>query len=95
MTEPMPTERKPRRKWGWIFVVLFVVHAITFAIIIANDFQKLRRAEMNSLRLPASIAAASQERELREETNQTMIYAGLLSVVTLVAAYVGFRPRIS
>jgi hypothetical protein len=40
MTSVSLAPRKPRRKWGWIFVVAFALQAIALTVLIGGDLTK-------------------------------------------------------
>jgi hypothetical protein len=47
-SEPLPA-RKPRRKWGWIFVALLLALAVGFFVWYPNTYNDVRQAEMTEL----------------------------------------------
>jgi hypothetical protein len=40
MTSASLDALKPRRKWGWLFVVVFVLQASAFTVVIGTDVTK-------------------------------------------------------
>ena len=108
MTSATTAARRPRRKWGWIFVVLFVFQAIAFAAIIGTDFADANRERdlaRSFIERPSRgcedmdcrigyAGSASHNAQLREqEAKLLMVLAGICSIVTLTLAFVGLRRR--
>jgi hypothetical protein len=107
MTSVSLAPRKPRRKWGWIFVVAFALQAIAFTVLIdgdltkANEWRGLAQRSLDSqdpkcdYNCKVGLAALSNRasRLLDQEANMLMITAAVLSVGTLIGAFFGLRRR--
>ncbi|QOZ74518.1 hypothetical protein XH83_03040 [Bradyrhizobium sp. CCBAU 53351] len=84
----------PRRKWGWVFVVIFLVELATFGTIVSS-----RKAEINQLQLLATkdtIYQTNVQIQRREkEINQLYLWAAVLLPMTLLCAGFGLRRRVT
>jgi hypothetical protein len=89
---------RPRRKWGWIFVVLFVIQALLFGAKIGTDLadaQRERRA-VPSLTPENGSMAQLKARQLDNEVVLLSGLAGICSLLTLTGAFIGLRrPKTS
>src|SRR5262245_25175492 len=99
MTEAASIERKPRRKWGWIFIILFLVQAFVCVAIIGNNLAEAARTRDMALYwarqgdAARAMSAAYRARQLTTEANMLMVVTGILSIGTLTAAFFGLRRR--
>jgi len=97
MTESVVAQRKPRRKWGWIFVVLFVLQAIVFTAIIGTNMSEIDRIRPSSAgirrNLDDSTLFLSRIEQLRSENRVMAVLAVFVSIGTLTFALVGLRRR--
>jgi hypothetical protein len=98
---------KPRRKWGWFFVVAFVLQTVAFTVMIggavtkANEWRGLAQRFLDSqdpkcdhnCREGGAILAVRASRRLDQEATQLTFLAGVLSVGTLTGAFFGLRRR--
>lgn len=84
----------PRHKWGWVFVVIFLVELATFGTIVSS-----RKAEINQLQLFATKDTIYQTnvqiQRMEKEINQLYLWAAVLLPVTLLCAGFGLRRRVT
>ncbi len=91
--------RKPRRKWGWIFVILFVVQAFLFFALIANTSMSARQSQSlaDSFVRSGDIASATTDniyaRAQRRQVNTLMIAFGIVSLICIGGAVIGFQRK--
>jgi hypothetical protein len=100
--------RGPRRKWGWLFIVLFVVQAFVFMAIIGTTLadagreqslgqsfidRPARGCEDMSCRIGYAESSFSRARSLEQQAKMLMIVAVISSIITLTLAIVGLRRR--
>ncbi len=96
---PKPEALKPRRKWGWIFVVLFIVQAVLFLALIAHTSTAARRSQdlANSFVRSGDIASATTDnifaQAQRRQVNTLMIAFGIVSLICIGGAVIGFQRK--
>lgn len=87
-------EVKPRRKWGWVFVVIFLFELATFGSLLSS-----RKAEINQLQLFLTKDTVYQTyiqiQRMEKEINQLYLWAAVLLPVTLLCAGFGLRRRVT
>ena len=96
MTVLTSAERKPRRKWGWLFVIAFLIQAVVFAAIIIHTMGELHRERglQNSLlRSHPNSVSTWRVNSLRNDINLLSIGAAASSIGMLFGAVMGFRRR--
>jgi hypothetical protein len=98
-------QARPRRKWGWIFIVAFVVQAVVFATVIggllsdstamtevSQMYRKAAKDGAQEYQIDAHMRA-SKARQLRQEATLVLVLAVICSIGTLTGVYFGFRRR--
>ncbi len=84
----------PRRKWGWIFVAIFLIELAAFGSLVSS-----RKAEINQLQLLPTKDSVYQTyvqiQRLEKEINQLYLWAAVLLPVTLLCAGFGLRRRVT
>jgi hypothetical protein len=100
MTSVEPSAEKPRRKWGWVFLLAFVVQAVVFAALIGQIARQMpsatvlveNPAEPGPRGAPAQgeLSPADAER-LRLKLALLLLAASTCSTVTLAGALIGLR----
>lgn len=108
MSSEATVQRMPRRKWGWLFVILFVLQAIVFAGAIGTllaDAERSRSLGQDFLQRGARDCQdvdckvrwaqdSFQTARMKESQARTlMMVAAVTSLGTLVLAFVGLRRR--
>lgn len=84
----------PRRKWGWVFVVIFLFELATFGTFVSS-----RKAEINQLQLSLTKDTVYQTyvqiQRIEKEIDQLYLWAAVLLPVTLLGAGFGLRRRVT
>ncbi len=99
MSSTIPEVRKPRRKWGWIFVILFVVQAFVFFALIANTNMSARQSQSlaDSFARSGDIANASTDnifaQAKRRQVNTLITAFGIVSLICIGGAVIGFQRK--
>jgi hypothetical protein len=108
MSSDATVARGPRRKWGWLFVILFLLQGIAFAGIIGTTLSDAGRArslgqdfidrgargcEDMACRISQAQIDFSRARGLEQQAKVLMVVAGVCSLGTLALAFVGLRRR--
>jgi hypothetical protein len=100
MTSAEPSADKPRRKWGWVLLLAFVVQAVVFAVLIGQIARQMPSATVlvenpaepgpQGTPAPPELNSADAER-LRFKLALLLLAASTCSIVTLAGALIGLR----
>jgi len=100
MTSVEPSADKPRRKWGWVFLLAFVVQAAVFVVLIGQIARQMPSATVlvenpadaapKGAPAPTELSPADAER-LRLKLALLLLAASTCSIVTLAGALIGLR----
>jgi hypothetical protein len=97
MTAAAPEARKPRRKWGWLFLIAFLVQAWVFVGLIAHrnsDLNRTRSLEAHFIKQGVStVIERNRIRSVQTEMNLYMAALGIVSIITLAGTVIGLRRR--
>jgi hypothetical protein len=99
MSSTTSEARKPRRKWGWIFVVLFLLQAVVFLALIANtsmsarQMQSLADSAIRSGDTGRATLDSMYARGQRSQVNTLMVAFGVVSLITIGGAVIGFQRK--
>jgi hypothetical protein len=91
--------RPPRRKWGWFFIIAFVLQAFIFIAVAANDLAEEWRQRstakywVSQHDLGRAQYALDEARRLGSEATMMFVLLAVGSVVTITGTILGFRRR--
>jgi hypothetical protein len=90
---------KPRRKWGWLFVILFVAQAVVFAALIGTMSADIGRARglASSFATRGDVTNAQVDnlraRALETQMRMLLVACGVFSLITIAGATIGFQRK--
>ena len=97
--ETVSPPKPRRRKWGWFFVIAFVLQAFFCIAIAANDLAEVGRQRsiaaswVRDRDLGNAQYALDQARRLGSEATMMFVLLVVGSVVTITGTILGFRRR--
>lgn len=95
MTSNEAIEARPRRKWGWIFVAIFLIELAVSGSLVWSKKAEIARLNTYFVNKDIIYLTYVKIQKLEEEVRQVYVWSAILLPATLALAAFGLRRRVA